>query len=147
MNKPLKISQLTRKRTALLLLVNFFFSTFSFAYPLQECDGLCSLDIESHQCSEMVEMTCCDMMGMNDNDNSTPCGMEITKNSCEFELNIIDNFTFIVPKTVDSKIVLSEISSTNINVDQNISDSFILSQNIIPDVSPPIYLIVSSFLI
>ncbi len=95
----------------------------------------------------MIEMTCCDMMGMNDKDNSTPCGMEITENSCDFELDTIDNFTFVVPKTVDSKIVLTEISSINSNVDQNFSNSFFLSQNIIPDINPPIYLTVSSFLI
>ena len=147
MNKTIKISQLTRKRIAILLLLNFFLYTFSFAYPLQKCNGMCSLDQSTHQCSEMIEMTCCDMMGMNDKDNSTPCGMEITENSCDFELDTIDNFTFVVPKTVDSKIVITEVSSINFNVDRNISNSFILSQNIIPDVSPPIYLTVSSFLI
>ncbi len=108
---------------------------------------MCSIEQESHQCSEMVEMTCCDMMGMNDKDNTTHCGMEITENSCDFELNTIDTFTFVIPKTVDSKIILTEISSINFDVDQNIANEFILSQNVIPDVSPPIYIAVSSFLI
>lgn len=147
MNKPLKISQLARKKVAILLLFNFLISTALVAFPQNQCDEMCSLEQDIHLCSEMKEMTCCDMMGMNDKDNSTPCGMEITESSCDFELDTIDNFTFIVPKTVDSKIVLTEVSCISFYVDQNISNSFIFSQNIISDVSPPIYLTVSSFLI
>jgi hypothetical protein len=145
LKRTLKISQITRKRISVFLLLDFIVSTFLVALPQSRCNGMCSLEQKTHQCSEMVEMTCCDMMDMND--NSFACGMEVTENSCDFELNTIDTFTFVIPKTVDSKIILTEISSINFDVDQNISNEFILSQNVIPDVSPPIYITVSSFLI
>ena len=149
MYKSLKISQLRRKRIAAILLLNFLFSTVLFSFPQSKCDGMCSIEIELHACSdtvEMTEMTCCDKMDMN-NTNSIPCEMEITDNSCDYTVEAIDNFTFLVPKSLDTKIVLIEIAKINLNIVEKISDAFILSQNIIPDVSPPIYLANSSFLI
>ena len=84
---------------------------------------------------------------MNEDENSSADGMEIAENSCDFELNTIDNLTFVIPKTVDPKIEFVEISNITLDFEQTYRNSFILSQNILPDISPPIYLTVSSFLI
>ena len=67
------------------------------AIPQEECDGMCSIDMDSHQCAEMVAMSCCDTMGMNNNIPS--CGREVTENSCDFEYEPLEIFTFIIPKT------------------------------------------------
>ena len=146
MINQLKISQLRRKRIAAILLINFLFSTFLFAFPQSKCDGMCSLEVESHQCSEMKEMTCCDMMDMN-NSNSTPCGMEITDNSCDYMIEAIDDFTFVVPKTIDTEIELPEIEHIFLSDIENTPQFIIVSQNTILNSSPPIYLNISSFLI
>ena len=147
MKKILKISQLTRKKIAIFLMLNFVISSILGAFPNEKCDGICDLDQESHKCTDIVEMTCCDMMNIAHNNNSATCGMEVAENSCDYELDSIDNITFIIPENVNSKIELIEISSFNLEIEKNISNSFILSQNFINDVSPPIYLTVSSFLI
>lgn len=145
MNKLLKISQIVRKRIAIVLLLNFFVSTVLVGFAHNECNGMCSLDSDSHKCSDNVEMSCCDMMNLDS--NTSACGMEVAENSCDYELTTIDNFISIIPKSVDIKITLTELSSSNCNFNQYISNSFILSQNFIPDISPPIYLAVSSFII
>jgi len=147
MNKDLKISQVVRKRIAVFLLLNFLFSTISFSLPQEKCDGMCSSQLESHECSDMVEMTCCDMMGMNNKNNLDSYGMEVTENSCDYEYSINENPIFIIPKIIDTKIVLSEIDIIDLEVEKEISNSFYIVQNVVPDVSPPIYLSVSSLLI
>jgi hypothetical protein len=107
---------------------------------------MCSIEAESHQCSDMMEMTCCDMMDMN-NTNSTSCGMEITDNSCDYKIDVIDNFTFLVPKTIDINIELPEIAIIIINDIEKTPLFLIKAQNTILDSGPPIYLTISSFLI
>ena len=146
MHNQLKISQLRRKRIAAFMLINFLFSTILFAFPQSKCDGMCSIEVESHQCSDMNEMTCCEMMDMN-NTNSTPCGMEITDNSCDYIIDAIDDITFLVPKTIDTNIELLEIAHIIIKDIEKTPHFFIISQNTILDSSPPIYLTISSFLI
>jgi hypothetical protein len=94
----------------------------------------------------MNEMTCCEMMDMN-NTNSTPCGMEITDNSCDYMIDAIDDITFLVPKTIDTSIELPEIANIIINEIEKTPDFFIKSQNTLLNSSPPIYITISSFLI
>jgi hypothetical protein len=146
LHNQLKISQLRRKRIAIILLANFLLSTILFAFPQSKCDGMCSIEAESHQCSDMMEMTCCDMMDMN-NSNSTPCEMEITDNSCDYMIDAIDDFTFVVPKTIDTNIELPEIADIIISDIEKTPRFLVKSQNTILDSSPPIYLTISSFLI
>ena len=146
MHNQLKISQLRRKRIATILLINFLFSTILFAFPESKCDGMCSIDVESHQCSDFAEMTCCDMMDMN-NTNSIPCEMEFADNSCDYIIDAIDEFTFLVPKTIDTNIELPVIAQIIINDIEKTPPFFVLSQNAILYSSPPIYLTISSFLI
>ncbi len=146
MHNQLKISQLRRKRIATILLINFLFSTILFAFPQSKCDGMCSTEVESHECSDMIEMTCCDMMDMN-NSNSTPRGMEITDNSCDYIIDTVDDFTFVVPKTIDTNIELPEIANIVINDIEITPHFFFISQNSLLYSSPPIYLNISSFLI
>jgi hypothetical protein len=146
LHNQLKISQLRRKRIATILLINFLFSTILFAFPQSKCDGMCSIEVESHQCADMKEMTCCEMMDMN-NTNSTPCGMEITDNSCDYMIDAIDDITFLVPKTIDTSIELLEIAHIILNEIEKTPDFFIKSQNTLLNSSPPIYITISSFLI
>ena len=107
---------------------------------------MCSFEVESHECSDMIEMTCCDMMDMN-NSNSTNCGMEITDSSCDYIIDTVDDFTFVVPKTIDTNIELPEIANIVINDIEITPHFFIVSQNSLLYSSPPIYLNISSFLI
>jgi len=149
MKKNFKISHIVRKRAALFLLLNFLYSTILFAVPTENCNGFCDVAQEIHTCSNMkmdIEESCCDMMGMNEN-NSKSCDMEFSDLSCDYEFLTSDSFTFIIPKTVDSKIVFTEISNIGIYTKQDVSKKFILSHDIIPDITHPIYLTVSSFLI
>jgi hypothetical protein len=117
------------------------------AIPQPECDGMCSLNIDSHQCTEMIEMSCCDMMGMNSDDQFPDCDLEFAENSCDYKYESINTSTFIIPKTIDSKVELVQLSSIDINISSNIVNFIVYSQSTIADVSPPIYLTVSSFLI
>ena len=149
MNKPLKISQKVRKTVTLGLMLNFILSTILFSVPAEKCNGLCNIDLEFHTCADMeMDMTksCCDMMGMTE-EKSNSCNMEISDISCDYEFISSSNYTFLIPKTVDSKIVLAEIFTIVIDVKPDNSKTFILSQDAVPDIIPPIYLTVSSFLI
>ncbi|MCW8849050.1 MAG: hypothetical protein OQJ81_03650 [Melioribacteraceae bacterium] len=128
------------------MLANFILSTILFTFPQSRCDGMCSIEVESHQCSDIKEMTCCDMMDMN-NTNSTPCGMEITDNSCDYIIDVIDDITFLVPKTIDTNIELLEIALIITSDIEKTPRLLIKSQNTLLDSSPPIYLAISSFLI
>jgi len=116
------------------------------AIPQAECNGMCSIDIGLHQCTEMAEMSCCDMMGMN-NSQVPLCGIEFTENSCDFKYESIEALTFIIPKSVDSKVELVQISNIDIDFGKSISNLVVFSQSTITDVSPPIYISISSFLI
>lgn len=146
MYKSLEISQQRRKRIAAILLINFLFSTVLFAFPQSKCDGMCSIGVVSHECSSMAEMTCCDMMDMN-SDKTTPFEMEITDNSCDYVIDTIDDFSFLIPKSIDTKIDLSEIAIITIGVEEKTSTSFVLSNNIFHATSPPIFKTISSYLI
>ncbi len=146
LTKILKISQQRRKKIATMLMVNFLFSTILFAFPQSKCDGICSLEIESHECSDMTEMTCCDMMEMN-NSNSIPCGMEISDISCDYTLDAVNDYTFIVPKTADTNVELIKINSITLSFEEKTPNLFVKSQNIVSYSSPPIYINISSFLI
>ena len=86
------------------------------------------------------------MMDMN-NTNSALCGMEINDNSCDYMIDAIDDFTFVIPKTIDTEIELPEIAQIFLSDIENTPQFFIVSQNTILDSSPPIYLTISSFLI
>lgn len=127
------------------MLIHFIFSTVMFAFPQSKCDGMCSVEVESHHCSDMEEMTCCEMMDMNN--NSTPCGLEIADNSCDYMIDVIDDITFLVPKTIDTNIELPEIANIIINDIEKTPLFLIKAQNTILDSGPPIYLTISSFLI
>ncbi|MEE9431452.1 MAG: hypothetical protein V3V16_10450 [Melioribacteraceae bacterium] len=147
MNKTLKISQGVRRKVALVLLINFLFSTIYLALPQESCNGMCDLDINVHTCSTMeVEKNCCEMMGMNTSKTSS-CDMEISDVTCDYEISILTNSTFIVPKIIDSKIELATISILDSDINNNFINSFILFNDVTPKINPPIYLSVSSFLI
>ena len=86
------------------------------------------------------------MMDMN-NSNSTPCGMEISDNSCDYIIDEIDDFTFVVPKSIHTEIELHEIAHIITNEIEKTPDFFLKSQNTLLNSSPPIYITISSFLI
>lgn len=141
-----KISQRRRKKIAAILLINFLFSTVLFAFPQQKCDGKCSIDSDSHKCSDRKEMTCCDMMDKNQlKQNSFE--MEISAKCCNNKIELIKELTLVIPKTVDTKSVLIEITDVLVNCDDKQFSPNIISQNAIPNTSPPIFLTKSSFLI
>ena len=79
---------------------------------------MCSMNVELHQCTEMIEMSCCDMMGTNNENKSPDCCLELSENSCDYIYVSISLFTFIIPKTIDSKVEL--VQHHNANIDINI---------------------------
>jgi hypothetical protein len=149
LKKSIKISQKLRKRISLFLLLNFLSYTLLLAFPQKECDGLCEVNGERQKqsCSQMMDRSCCDMFVLHKHQNSHSSDTKIKQDSCNFEYLVADNNTFIVPKVSDSKVELTEISAINLDLEPQVLHKFIISQNLISDVSPPIYITVSSFLI
>ena len=107
---------------------------------------MCSIEVESHQCSDVKEMTCCEMMDMNSS-NSIPRGMEITDNSCDYTIDGVSDHMFLVPKTVDTNFELIKVDNTILSIDQQTPVSFVQSQILVSYSTPPIYITISSFLI
>jgi hypothetical protein len=142
----LKISHLRRKKIGIFLLLNFLFTTILFSFPQTICNGSCSNEVMKNECCSSKEMTCCDMMDMNKPD-SIPCEMEIANNSCEYMIDAIDDFTFLIPKTIDTNIELPEIAHIITNDIEKTPRFLIKSQNTLLYSGPPIYLTISSFLI
>ena len=146
MKKKLKISQKRRKRNGIILLIIFLLSSTLVAFPQSKCIGSCSnISVESNCCS-VKEDTCCDMMEININ-NSHPCEMEVNDNSCDYIIDVEDNFTFVVPKTTNSIIELSEIKNVILDTVLEKPQTFSLVRNNIIDSTPPIFITISSFLI
>lgn len=145
MNKTLKISQIVRKKVALVLLLNFLFSIIYFAFPQESCNGMCNTSEKAHTCLTMeMEKSCCDMMGMNTK-KTISSSIEFSDISCDYEISVLNNSTFIIPKIVESKIELTTLSFIDSEINNNFLNSFTLLKNVIPNISPPIYLSVSSF--
>lgn len=142
----LKISQKRRKSIAAFLLINFLFSTALFAFPQKECDESCNIIAEVNNCCDMDEMTCCDMMESN-NAYSSPTDEQIAESSCDYVIDTVEDFTFLVPKTIETSIELNEISYIILNDIEKTPPFFIKSQNTLLNSSPPIYITISSFLI
>ncbi len=147
------ISQNWRKLTAALLLLNFFIAPMLYAFPQEECNSVCEMSIVTHECGaeEIVshEKSCCDMMKMGStkkNSSTMKCGMELSDINCAlvFHTQVIP--TYIIPKTIDDKVDF--IILPMFNVEEDISSIVIAnySQEISLDSSPPIYLMISSFL-
>jgi hypothetical protein len=150
MNKSLNISQVVRKRIALVLLLNFILTTILFSFPNEECNAMCTVTNQSHSCSKRETKNCsCDMSNMKGNINlSHQNNKEFSKESCDYKFTLNDGYTFLVPKTEESKIVLTTISIIDISIVQdNQKNHNNITKNIVFDTGPPIYIIVSSYLI
>lgn len=130
-------------------MLNFISYTLLLAFPQKECDGLCEIGgkRQEQSCSQMMDRSCCDMFDSHIYQNLHSSNTKINQDSCNFEYLVTDKNTFIVPKISDSKVEFTQISAVNIDLESQISDTFIISKNLNSDISPPIYLTVSSFLI
>ena len=95
----------------------------------------------------MMDRSCCDMFDLHNYQKLHSSDTKINQDSCNFEYLVTDNNTFIIPKISDTKIEFTQISAINIDLEPQISHTFYISQYLNSDVSPPIYLTVSSFLI
>lgn len=146
MSKSFKILQPNRKLIALLLLVNFLFTTFLYSIPYKECDGSCNVVSEVLSCCEKEKMTCCDMMDMN-SENNNNCEMEITDNSCDYVIHDTNEVIFLLPKTINTQIQLILIDSINLSFENEVKTPIVHSFDVISNSSPPIYINISSFLI
>lgn len=147
MKSQLKISDHIRKKIALTLIVNFFLINVLSAFPQADCDGMCSIDDVTHECSDMNEMSCCNMMDMTHPEAISLFGTEVGENSCGYGYDTLSDFTFIIPKSLDTKIDIAKISITTIDFDKEIKYVISASDFTISDSGPPIYLSTSSFLI
>lgn len=146
MSNSFKILQSNRKLIALLLLVNFLFTTFLYSIPHKECDGSCNDVSEVMSCCEKEKMTCCDMMDMK-SENPNNCEMEITDNSCDYLIHDNNEVSFLLPKTINTQIQLIIIDSINLSFENEVERPIVHSIDVISNSCPPIYINISSFLI
>ncbi len=154
MKKSINISQKWREITALLLLVNFFIAPLLNAFPQEKCDSACEMVMPFHDCNSdemQMEDTCCDAMS-NANSNSSSsasaeCEMKVSDVNCSIVINDQLNTTYIVPKTIDNKVELVILPMFNVDTENSLSIvTANYAQEIFIDSSPPIYLMISSFL-
>jgi hypothetical protein len=154
MKQQLNISFNWKKLTAIILLLNFAFSPILFAFPQEECNGVCELSSASHDCSmdetEYKNMPCCDMMEMNSTNNivtSTNCGMELSDINCAYIFHEKSNALYLIPKINDSNIEFVQITTINFQKESFIVELFELNLEFSLRDKPPIYLFKESFLI
>ena len=153
MKNLINISQKWRKLTAILLLLNFTAVPLLNAFPQEECNGVCEMDSVIHECSseaaEHIEMSCCDMMEMNSKNESattSQCGMELSDLSCALVFHGQVNHSYIVPKTIDSKVEFVQLTTMDLQEDNSNVELFELIHEFSFENKPPIYLTISSFL-
>ena len=147
------ISRKWRKLTAVLLLLNFISTPLLLAFPEEKCDEACEMVMPHHECnSETMQMedSCCDIDEISlidaNQSTATECGMEITDVNCALIITEQSNTSYIIPKTVDSKVDLVLLPFCNVVAENSNIVISNYSQEISLDTSPPIYLMVSSFL-
>ncbi len=146
MKSTIYITPKYRKGIALLLLFYFIVSPLLFAFPIDECNGVCEITEEIHTCSTMdLEVNCCEMMEMHEY-NSNSCEMEFNVNTCAIVNDVVSSNNFVVTQKFQSEQGFVIIST----LDQYSKDyKFLLSENshiFISEKSPPIYISVQSFL-
>ncbi|MCK5457445.1 MAG: hypothetical protein KAI45_09995 [Melioribacteraceae bacterium] len=104
-----------------------------------------------HECSSEenipMEMSCCDMMGMNSNSKTTPCGMELSDIDCALVIHGQVNTIYIIPKTIDHEVEFVQITVIDFQNDSSKVELCKLTHDFSYKNKPPIYLTVSSFLI
>lgn len=150
MKFSIHISKKWRKLTAVLLLLNFFVTPLLNAFPQEECNGVCEVSSAIHECrseeNTHMEMSCCDMMEMNYDNKTTHCGMELSDINCALISHEQVNQEYIIPKTIDNKVDFVILPLFNIDVEVSSIVIANYSQDILFDSSPPIYLMIASFL-
>lgn len=148
MSKSIKISLQFRKRIATFLLLNFVVFNFSYVFAKVHCYNICGLDSKVLCCSELQqEVTCCEMMDINESYSSDSYGMKIKQNICGFEIIAPVNHSFIIPKIVDVQNSLTAQSTAILDEQKATYYSKIIVRSLSLDIGSPIYLTVSSFLI
>jgi len=149
------ISRKWRKLITAFLLLSFIATPVLNAFPQEECSGTCEMMSQIHECSnnsnETIEPTnsCCNMMDINSTKTSnTPkkCEMEFSDIDCALVINNHINTAYIIPKTIDCKVDFVLLPMLNVEEDISTIVSTNYSLEISLDSSPPIYLMISSFL-
>lgn len=148
-----QISKKWRKLTVVFLLLNFIASPLLYAFPEEECNSACEIVMPFHDCSsESMHMddACCDVMATTsskmEHTSSAESGMKISDIHCSKIFSSKTASTYIIPKTIDSKVDF--IILPMFDVEDDITSIVVsnYSQYIFIDSSPPIYLMISSFL-
>lgn len=152
MKKQIYISPNWKKLTAIILLINFAFSPILFAFPQEECNGVCEMSSATHECSEMTSkiMTCCDMMEMNSDANSAvsaKAGIQISDINCALLFHERVNVSYLIPKTNDNNIEFVQITTIDFEKENFKVELFEMSNLFSLYNKPPIYLFNESFLI
>lgn len=148
------ISQKWRKITAFFLLSTFLITPLYGAFPQEECNGICEMELIIHRCNtdetEKVEMTCCDMMSMNSTNSigaSSECGMEYSDMECALVSKAQVSQIYLIPKTLDSEFGIFQITIIDIDDDNSHIELFVYVQDYFHRNEPPIYLTNATFLI
>lgn len=151
MKNVMYISQKWRKLTAVILLLSFFVAPLLTAFPQEECNGVCEMSSAIHECSseenKPAEMSCCDMMEMNFDSKAATCGMELSDMNCALVSHRQVNTTYIIPKTIDYKIEIVQISVIDFQNENSKVELCKLTHDFSYKNKPRIYLTISSFLI
>ena len=148
------ISQKWRKLTAVFLLLTFLITPLYGAFLQEECNGVCEMESIIHGCNtdetEIVEMACCDMMGMNSTNSIVPsseCVMEFSDMNCALVSKAQVSHVYLIPKTLDNKFGFFQITIIDIDADNSNIELFVYVQDYSHRNEPPIYLTNASFLI
>lgn len=150
MMKKLKMANTITQRVVYILLLNFLFSTVHVVAAQKICNGICFTNITLQNGMNIKENNCCRNMNKIKplNLTSPKNKKEFSKNKCDYNIIFNTGFTFIIPKTDKFKIVLTKIKITNLSLKQKQHQIYIgIKNSIFFDTTPPIFIIVSSFLI
>jgi len=154
MKNKIYILQKWRKKTIILLLLNFLFTPLMAAFPAAECNGVCEMETTFHECSshvkEVIQKSCCDMMEINTTKTTgptTPCRTEISDIDCALVYHNQVNETYLIPKIIDIKIEFVQFSTISYEDESTEIELFELTKNFSERKKPPIYLTNLVFLI
>ncbi len=146
-----QISKNYRKAISLLLLLYFITSPILFAFPQKTCSGACPMAMDKNNSEMQMNMTtgshCGMMMMMQSKKHQNPCDAEFDMSKCNIDKEYASSSNYIITNKYSTNFDLQQISFVNSYLPNNNFSSLVIKKVNAPQKSPPIFLIVDSFLI